>query len=940
MSQDIIKFAFVGGEVSPNYYGRPDLEKFDLALAQAENWFVDYHGGLSTSPGLELVDFVQNDQYDTKFFTFKFSNTIANTNVILFGKDYIRFIQDGAYVLEGEQNISSITQANPGVVTIPSHSYAAGDWIKFPSTGEMTELVGRTCQVGVVTTNTFELLDPFGNNLDTTNFLAYVSGGSAARIYTIVSPYDTNDLELLRCHQIRDLLRFTHNDYVTYNLIRNDSADWDLEVELFVSNLTQPSTPVITALTAGFFFRAYVITQVDINGVESLPSDYGFSPGSDNDQGTIVTWTDVPGAVYYKIYGTRVLNAGSSSLSRSYQTGYLGQSRGSHFVDNGLITPDFTQTPPQGNNPFSNGRIKLVDVINGGSGYTNASILTVTDPNPNAGGFIGYLVIKTSVAAPGSGAIAGVLIIAGGHDYSNPSFTASVGTGAVFSAQLGDAAGNYPAVSTVHQQREVYAALLNKPLTFFGSRPGQLSNFNVSDILVANDSYEHEIDSEDASPIRHMIPTRGGLLIFNAAGLWLASGSGGTSITATNVQADPQAYKGASQVPPVKINTEILYCEGTGGKVMLLSYNDIAKLYAGVDLSLLASHLISKNNQIERWCYADEPFKTVWAQRQDGVMLNFTIIREQEVYAWSRRTTRGDFTDVISLEEESSSTVYTIVKRKINGRHTKFIEKVSSRDFDHVEDAFCVDCGLRLGSTYPAAGIQIAAITGDGVAIEASVGIFISGDVGKIIRAGGGKMRVATFVNASEITVDIIRDITKFVSFTNPSYPKMVNEGDWTMDSEVTVISGLSHLEGETVIVLADGNVVRDKVVTNGKITLSKAASRVIVGLSYRCLAQNLPLNVQNQVVENKRKRVMAIAMRLKDTRGLTAGNDLDTLYPVKPRTTEDYGEPNVVMNGMHTLPIEPIWNEEGQSYLVQDDPLPATVLGYVLEVEVGDDSN
>lgn len=45
MPLDIIKFAFVGGEVSPNYYGRSDLAKFDLALAEAENWFVDYHAG-------------------------------------------------------------------------------------------------------------------------------------------------------------------------------------------------------------------------------------------------------------------------------------------------------------------------------------------------------------------------------------------------------------------------------------------------------------------------------------------------------------------------------------------------------------------------------------------------------------------------------------------------------------------------------------------------------------------------------------------------------------------------------------------------------------------------------------------------------------------------------------------------------------------------------
>ena len=46
MSTDFIKFAFIGGEVSDAYAGRSDLEKYDLSLLEAENWQVDYLGGL------------------------------------------------------------------------------------------------------------------------------------------------------------------------------------------------------------------------------------------------------------------------------------------------------------------------------------------------------------------------------------------------------------------------------------------------------------------------------------------------------------------------------------------------------------------------------------------------------------------------------------------------------------------------------------------------------------------------------------------------------------------------------------------------------------------------------------------------------------------------------------------------------------------------------
>lgn len=942
MSVDIVKFAFVGGEVSPSYYGRSDLEKFDLALAQAENWFVDYHGGLSTSPGLEFVDYVKNDNFPTKYFAFRFSSDIANTNIILFGKDYIRFIQDGAYVLEMETAISAVTKASPGVVTTTAvHDFATGDWIKFPTVGEMVELAGRTCQITVLTVNTFSLQDVFGNDLNTTTFTTYVSGGAVSRIYTLSSPYNPNDLAELRSSQIRDVLRFTHKNYRTYNLIRAGAADWTIELEDFTNTLEVPIIASALAMGTGSNSVGFVITQVNNEGIESSGSDYSFITnvkGYDSTLGSggaILQWTPLAGAAYYKIYRTRIV-FDTTAISRSYQVGYIGQSKGGHFIDNG-ITPDFAQTPPTRNNPFANAGISYIDVLLGGSGYTNASVLTVTDPNPNAAGFIGYAVIGTTTSSS-SGPVVGIIVVDSGHDYTNPTFSLDVGSGVLLKAVLEKSTGNYPSVSTVYQQRQVYAATINQPLTLFGTKPGQLSNMSTSEILLANDAYEHDIDSDDVSPIRHLIPVRGGLLTFNAANIWLVSGNNGI-ISATNVQADPQSAGGATETPPIKVETDVMYCEGAGGRVTQVTYNDIAKIYQGTDLSLLANHMITSNKQIESWCYASEPHKMVWAQRSDGTMLNMTVIKEQQVYAWSRRTTRGKFVDVISLEEDRTSTIYTMVERYINGRYTKFIEKVSPREFTHVEDAFCVDCGLRLGITYPDARIQIAAMTGTGIVVDAESPIFVAGDANKILRFGRGKMRVISFVNSYSITVDIIRPITETIPFSDPVIVKRAESGEWSLDAETTLIRGLEHLEGESVSVLADGNVVTGLTVSGGSITLPKAASRVTVGLMYRCLAQNLPLNIDGLVIENKRKRVTGIAARLKDTRGLQAGNSLSSLYSVKERTVEAYGEATELVNGMTTIMLEPIWDTEVQSYLVQDDPLPATVLGYVLEAELGDDT-
>ena len=46
-------YAFVAGEVSPELFARTDLAKFDLGVAKAKNFFVDYRGGMVSRPGTE-----------------------------------------------------------------------------------------------------------------------------------------------------------------------------------------------------------------------------------------------------------------------------------------------------------------------------------------------------------------------------------------------------------------------------------------------------------------------------------------------------------------------------------------------------------------------------------------------------------------------------------------------------------------------------------------------------------------------------------------------------------------------------------------------------------------------------------------------------------------------------------------------------------------------
>jgi hypothetical protein len=648
-----------------------------------------------------------------------------------------------------------------------------------------------------------------------------------------------------------------------------------------------------------------------------------------------IRFNEVTGADYYNIYRTRVPlmtnsnNPATTNVNRGFQLGYIGQSRGATFTDAG-ITADFTRTPPRNINPFAEGAIVYIDVLSSGSSFARDVTMTVTDPTGS--GFIGYPVVHIGNNS-NVGSVVGFWILDGGKNYTNPTITLSQGGTFTYDVELSAAEGLNPAVSAVYQQRQLYSGSDQNPLVVYGSKPGNLSDFSEADILVPSDAFSHEVDSENYSPILHLVPTRGGLIVMSAGGIWLMSGSEGRAITALDVQADLNVFTGASNVDPLKIDTDIVYTTATGGRVNSLAYADQYKLYAPTDISILANHLVSKT-KIIRWTYADEPHRLIHAVRSDGVLLLLTMIKDQEVFAWTRRVTKGQYLDVASFDGDTETDVYYVIERKLNGKYRKVIERLVSREFETKEDPVFLDCSLRLPKTYPDANLDITAATGT-VGLSTDGAAFEAGDVGKILRFGEGKARILTVSSPVEATAEVITAFDQLLHYT--TIPRRAKSGTWTLDAEVSTVTGLYHLEGEVVSILADGNVIKDVTVVNGTVTLPQPASRVVVGIPYKSVAKNLPLNVPGEVVEKTRKRIPSLALRVLDTKGLKVGNRADELYSPRTELAEVLGDSGPLYSGITHLMIEPVWSEEGQSYFVQEDPLPATILGYILGADFGD---
>jgi len=931
VANQLIKYSYSTGELSPQFFGRTDIEQYDLGLAKAENWYVDYRGGLSNRPGSHFHEYIQYPEEDHKVFPFLFSDDPEDKYNIIISSDgagasRIRFTQNGQYVLKNVASVESISTSTVTFAAEDAPDWVVGDWVYFTGINGLTRINQQMFEITAIGESTISIafypeLTPFAPD---STFLDSPDG-KIWLVYSVPSPWAAEDLSLLRAQQKRDLIRLTHVDYPIYNLKRVFHASWTLNEETIGFNKTPPTGLNADPSEAGGDASiAYTVTATFRSGAETRAQTPKVRYGTFNyavEQGSVdFSCSPKTGAEFYNWYRSAITHDPDHKMTNGMPLGFIGSTRGTHLSD-GNIVPDFTRSPPISNDPFAPGAITSINVTNPGGGHDDTTTVTINDPDGS--GFAGYPIVA-------DGDVVGVVIQDGGKGYTDPEVVfGGAGSGANADAEAREITGTYPGVSAMFQQRQLYAGSKNFPLTVWASKIRDYDNFDYSEITNESDSYEFELDSPDLNRILHLEPERGGMLIMSKTGIWLLTGGQEQAVSPINALAEPQTFTGVSELKPLKVDNNLLYVDGKGYGVRLLTRNDFSKLYSSDDKSILSRHLFSPEKQIIDWCASTNPMRLVACVRSDGALLAFTIVPEEKVFAWTPWTTRGLYKHCAATPENFDR-IYVSVKRYINGHWVMCFESFENRDFTSQEDAFFVDCGLSLEATYPQVSVTLS-----GTSLTAASTLFSSADVGKILRARNGKYLVTQYVNSTLVVVQEIRAAEAIVE----GAPLQFAAGEWTLDAPVTEVSGLWHLEGCEVAVLADGAVVSGKTVEDGKITLDVPATRVQVGLPFTATAQTLPPVVSDAIIETRRKRIMATVARMHETKGMEVGNSLDRLYPIKTRTTEPYNEATKLFTGLAPISIEPTWDYNTQTYFVQAQPLPATLLGHVISIEVGDDN-
>ena len=500
--------------------------------------------------------------------------------------------------------------------------------------------------------------------------------------------------------------------------------------------------------------------------------------------------------------------------------------------------------------------------------------------------------------------------------------------------------GNYPGAVSYFEQRRVFAGTNNAPQNIWMTKSGTESNMSFGLPIRDDDRIEFRVAAREANTIRHIVPLTN-LLLLTGSAEWRVTSVNSDAITPTSISVKPQSYVGANNSQPVIVNNSLVYGAARGGHVRELGYNWQANGFITGDLSLRAPHLFD-NFTIVDMGLSKSPIPIVWTVSSSGKLLGLTYVPEQQIGAWHQHDTDGTFESVACVSEGNDDVTYCVVKRTINGNSVRYIERMGTRLFATQRDNFFVDAGATYNGTNTNTGqnVTISGGTnytkGESVTITANYNLFNAppsvDDVGDAIVLVDGsnyyRCNIVSTTSQTVATVKLDRDLP--VSLRNTALTNY--------EVARNVISGLTYLEGKTVSILADGAVHPTRVVdSNGGIVLNRASSVTHIGLPYVCDLQTLPLMLKAEAGGQGRvKNINHAWLRVFESSGIFVGPTENKLVEAKQRTTEPYGSPPNLKTEDIKIMLTPSWQDYGQIFIRQNDPLPLTVVGITLEVAIG----
>ena len=724
--------------------------------------------------------------------------------------------------------------------------------------------------------------------------------------YEISSGYDKADLFQLKFTQSADVLYITHPDYPPSKLSRVSDTSWTLEEIEFFNGPYLPNMERWT-ITPG----AATGTGVSFTtGAQSTVTAAASSGGK-------VRLTI--GAHLYKVNDVVFVAAvGGTTEANGTQT---------------VIAITATQITIN---------VTFVNAYTAG-GTVNPGLFASTD--------VGRLIRGQQGAVWGWGVIASFVNSSSVTVDIEATFTSTAAKTVWRLGVWSDTTG-YPAAVVFHEDRLCFTGSPNAPQRIDGSRTSDYENFSPSDAdgtITASHAINFTLNANDVNVARWLTSDEKGLLAGTVGGEWVMRASSlSEAISPTNVTAKKSTSYGSADIQPVQVGKATLFIQRSTRKLREFVYFYDVDGFRSPDLTILAEHITGEG--VIEVAYQREPQSLIWLVREDGSLIAVTYERDLDSLraGWHEHVIGGygdaannkakvESIAVIPSPDSTREEVWMIVKRYINGAVFRSVEYMTKlfEDTDEQSEAFFVDCGLTYDDPKTITAITKASV---GVITITSHG-FSNGDkllLGEILGMSELNGVTVLVANKTTHTFEITDNAGTNINTTN--YTTYVSGGK--ARKMVSTVSGLTHLEGQTVSILADGAVQPNQVVASGAITITPKAATIHIGLPYNSDGQMLRLEAGSAdgTALGKTRRTHRVGFLLHRSLGLQIGTSFDELDTVTFRRTSDpMTRAPALFSGIISESIQADYDFENQICWRQSQPLPSTILAIMPQMVTQD---
>ena len=905
--------SFVSGEFSAKLDGRTDFEKYASGCKTLQNMLVHPQGAAARRVGTQFIAEVKTSSAKTRLIPFEFSTT--QTYILEFGNTYIRMYKDKGQITEGDVTISAITKANPAVVTANGHGFLNGQNVIITSVVGMTEVNGKTFKVAEKTTNTFELQNVDGTDINSSAFTTYSSGGDANRIYEIVSPYLTAELFELKFAQSADVMYITHPNHEVMKLSRTGHTSWTLTEVAFTAGPYLPTNTTATTITpqqaaaaTGKTLTLSAITGVN-GGVGWLATDVGRIVKFNSGEAIITARTNATVAV-----ATITTAFTNDNAIAAFNLGAFSNTTGHpscvSFFEQRLVFAG-TKDEPQTLYFSKSGDYENMTT---GTNADDAMVYTIASNQVNK---IRYLKsVRTLLIGTTGGEFS---VSADGTDAAVTPTNVTIKRQSSFGAANVDAqpAGN-AVLFLQRAKRKIRELAYNFDADGYVAPDLTILNETVTDSGINEMAYQQAPDS-----ILWCVRQDGilsGLTYQRTDNVvaWHRHIIGGKSDTTKNIIQQQISFTANTTTVNGTNNTITLASHG-------LATNDPIYYYAaahpitGISSGSLYFVIRTDGNTIQ--------LATTAANSAAGTAIGLTgpsTASTQLIYQGVNISSNVIYSAAHGFRT-GNIIFYDNVGTSIGGLSENIAYYVSRVD----DNQFKLFTDSKLVTVVSLTSAHTSEQT-DNILQDAKVESVatISGDLNEdelwIISQRWVNGAVRRFVECfSDFDFDE----------TAPQDFKFLDSHLSYSGVAVSSLSGLDHLEGETVSILADGATHATKVVTSGAIALTRSATKVVVGLPYASVLQTMRIEAGAGQFEGtaqaKIKRISKVTLRLFETVGAKVGPSLDNLETVPFRTTSGAMDLPVstFLAGDKEVEFADDYNTDGFIFVKQEQALPLTIL-------------